>query len=128
MIAIGVGANSHAHREDFAAAISEAARQAGDAKAVATFEAAIFADHVRSAARQLGLGYRPVTLDAMRERSNECLTLSEWTLSLFGVASIAEAAALAGAGPGSHLILRRRIVGAITIAAAQSAGERGRQE
>ena len=120
MIAIGIGANSRAHRRDFAAAIDEAQQEVGG-DTVATFDAAIFANYVRDAARYAGLGYRPITLDAMRERSADCLTRSERTLSLFGIGSIAEAAALAGAGPGSHLIMPRRIVGNITIAAAQSA-------
>lgn len=123
VIAIGIGANSRAHSRDFAAALDEARREAGGGHAVATFEAAIFANYVRVAARAARLPFRPIPLEAMRERSKDCLTRSERTLSLFGVASVAEAAALAGAGEGSHLIMPRRIVGNITIAAAQSADE-----
>lgn len=124
MIAIGIGANSQAHKHDFATALTEAREATGGADVVATFDVAIFADHVRDAAREAGLAYRSVTLDAMRARSGDCLTRSERTLSLFGVASIAEAAALVGAGAGSQLIMARRIAGTITIAAAQSADER----
>lgn len=123
MIAIGIGANSKAHKPDFLAALAEARQEAGGADVIATFDEAIFADHVRDAACDVSLAYRPVTLNAMRERSGDCLTRSERTLSLFGIASVAEAAALAGAGPGSRLIMLRRIIGNITVAAAQSSDE-----
>ncbi|MFT3729855.1 MAG: cobalamin biosynthesis protein [Hyphomicrobium sp.] len=123
MIAIGIGANSRAKKQDFVAALAEAKRAAAGADVVATLDAAVFTEYVRDAAGSASLAYRPVALDIMRERSGECLTCSQRTLSLFGVASIAEAAALAGAGPGSRLILPRRVVGDITIAAAQSADE-----
>lgn len=125
MIAIGIGANSRAHKDDFVTALAEGLREVGGVDAVATFDAAIFASSVEDAASRLSVRYCPVTLAALRERSGDCVTRSERTLSLFGVASIAEAAALAGAGPGSHLIMPRRIVGNITIAAAQSRDERG---
>ncbi|HML30628.1 MAG TPA: cobalamin biosynthesis protein, partial [Hyphomicrobium sp.] len=95
MIAIGIGANGRAHERDFTAALDEARQAAGGGDVVATFETAIFADHVRDAAGQAALAYCPITLDAMRERNSDCLTRSERTLALFGVASIAEAAALA---------------------------------
>jgi cobalt-precorrin 5A hydrolase len=125
MIAIGIGANSRAHQRDFAAALDEARQEVGGADLVATFDGAVFADHARDAARQISLAYLPIDLGLMRTRSADCRSRSDRTLSLFGVASIAEAAALAGAGPGSHLIMARRIVGNITIAAAQSADELG---
>ena len=128
MIAIGIGANSRAQETDFRAALAEAYREVGGADVITTFDTAIFAIHVEAAARQASVMYRPVTLDALRERSGDCLTRSERTLALFGVASIAEAAALAGAGPGSHLVVSRRIIGNITIAAAQSVEAGGRRE
>jgi cobalt-precorrin 5A hydrolase len=124
MIAIGIGANSRAEQRDFAAALNDARQCAGGADVVATSEAAAFAPHVREAAQQASLAYRAVTIDSMRARNGDCLTRSERSLSLFGVASIAEAAALAGAGPGSRLIAPRRTVGNVTIAAAQSEDER----
>ncbi len=128
MIAIGIGANSRAYKHDFSTALAEARQEAGGADVVATFDEAIFADHVRDAAGRVSMAYRPVTLDAMRARSSDCLVRSERTLSLFGVGSVAEAAALAGAGPGSRLIMARRIIGNITVAAAQSADEGERRE
>lgn len=127
MIAIGIGANSRAEQHDFAMALDSARRDAGVADIVATFEAAAFAPQVQEAACRVSLSYCAVTLDSMRARNDDCLTRSERSLSLFGVASMAEAAALAGAGSGSRLIFPRRIIGNITIAAARSADERERQ-
>ncbi len=121
MIAIGIGANSRAQDSDFPIALAAVRAEAGGADVVTTFNAAKFANHVEAAARQASIAYQPLTLDAMRERNEDCSTRSERTLALFGVASVAEAAALVGAGPGSRLILPRRIIGNITIAAAQSA-------
>jgi cobalt-precorrin 5A hydrolase len=120
MIAIGIGANSRAQRDDFAAAIADIRRETnGDV--VATFDEAPFANFVKAAAAHQSVAYRPLTLEALRERNDDCLTRSERTLNLFGVASMAEAAALAAAGPGSHLVMPRRIVGNVTVAAAKSA-------
>jgi cobalt-precorrin 5A hydrolase len=126
MIVVGIGANNSAQEQDFIAALDKAMRGAAGCDAVATFEAAQFANYVKIAAERASLSFRPVALDALRERSGDCLTRSERTLGLFGVASIAEAAALAGAGRGSRLTMPRRTVGNITIAAAQSADSQGR--
>jgi len=123
MIIIGVGANSQAQKGDFSAALIEVRRNVRDAAIVATFDTASFVNHVRDAARDAAFEYLPMTLETMRARNGDCLTHSERSLSLFGVASVAEAAALAGAGPGSRLIMPRRIIGHITVAAAQSADE-----
>lgn len=128
MIAIGIGASSKAKKEEFSAALIEARRKTRGATIVAVFESASFAEHVREAARAAALEYQAVALEALRSRNRDCLTRSERTLSLFGVASVAEAAALAGAGAGSRLILPRRIIGRVTVAAAQSADEGGRTE
>lgn len=128
MIAIGVGANSRAHRDDFIAAIADARREAeaGDAgDVVATFDAAIFAPFVKAAAARQELSYHPIKLEALRARSDDCLTRSARTLALFGIASVAEAAALAAAGPGSRIVVPRRIVGNITVAVARSADADG---
>jgi cobalt-precorrin 5A hydrolase len=128
MIAIGIGANSVANDGAFLVALAEAWREAGGADVIATFKSANFANRVEAAARQASIAYCPLALDAMRERNDECSTRSERTLTLFGVASIAETAALAAAGPGSRLVVPRRIIGNITVAAAQSADARGQSE
>ena len=121
MIAIGIGANSRAHGDDFAAVIAVIRRETNGSDVVATFDEAVFANFVEAAASHQSVAYRPLTLEALRERNGDCLTRSERTLDRFGVTSMAEAAALAAAGPGSHLVVPRRIIGNITVAAAKSA-------
>ena len=126
MIAIGIGASSRASRRDFSEAIAEAWSAAGGGDLVATIETALFANDLRNAASEASLTYLPVPVEALRNRNGECVTRSERSLSLFGVASVAEAAALAGAGAGSRLIMSRRAIGHVTLAAARSSddGER----
>jgi cobalt-precorrin 5A hydrolase len=121
MIAIGVGASSRAERHEFALTIAEICRQANGCDAIATFESAVFAACVEEAAAQAGVIFRRLTLADLRSRNSECSTQSKRSLALLGVASVAEAAALAAAGAGSHLIVPRRIIGRITVAAAKSA-------
>jgi cobalt-precorrin 5A hydrolase len=65
---------------------------------------------------ELSLTYLP--REALRTREGDVQTRSERVESLFGVASIAEAAALAGAGPGSVLIVPRLAEGGATCAIA----------
>jgi cobalt-precorrin 5A hydrolase len=122
VIAIGMGGNSRAHPNDFALALEEFCRESGGCDVVATFEKAIFADGVKQAAKKRGATFRSLPLDALIARSSDCLTQSKRTLELFGIASVAEAAALAAAGHGSHLRIARRIFGNVSIAAAESQG------
>jgi cobalt-precorrin 5A hydrolase len=122
MIAIGIGANSRAGIEDFCAAIAEARRAAEGGDVVATIKDAVFAPLVQTAASRCSIVYKPLALEALRDRSGDCQTRSERTLGRFGISSVAEAAALAAAGPGSNLIVPRRIFGNVTVAAARSAG------
>ena len=75
---------------------------------------------MKAAAIRHSVAYRPLPRGAP-PRNDDCLTRSERTLDLFGVASVAEAAALAAAGPGSQLIVPRLIIGNATVAAARSA-------
>jgi cobalt-precorrin 5A hydrolase len=122
LIAIGIGANSRAGQDEFFAALAESRRAAEGGDVVATLQDAVFANFVKAAAAQRSIAYKQLALEALRDRSNDCLTRSERTLSRFGISSVAEAAALAAAGPGSNLIVPRRIFGNVTVAAARSAG------
>ena len=122
MIAIGIGANSRAHKDDFADVIAAIRGEIKGGDIVATFGDAVFATFVKAAATAASRSpTEPLKLEALRDRSDDCLTRSERTLERFGVASVAEAAALAAAGPGSHLVVPRRIIGNVTVAAARSA-------
>nr|WP_245280144.1 cobalamin biosynthesis protein [Hyphomicrobium sp. 99] len=123
-----MGANSSAHPDDFFAALEAARRDAGGCDEVATLATATFAARVQAAASKASVSYRPLMLIALRERSGDCVTRSERSLSMFGVTSIAEAAALVSAGPGSRLVMPRRVIGNITVAAAESAPRTGRSK
>jgi cobalt-precorrin 5A hydrolase len=119
VIAIGIGANGKARADDFDVALADV-RGATGADVVATFENAPFADALQGAASRLAIACRELSLAELRARNDDCRTRSERTLALFGVASVAEASALAAAGPGSELIVPRRTLGHVTVAAAKS--------
>jgi cobalt-precorrin 5A hydrolase len=70
------------------------------------------------AAARLELSLIYLTREALRDREGDVRTRSARVESLFGVPSVAEAAALAGAGPGSVLILPRIAEGGATCAIA----------
>ncbi|MGI3778501.1 MAG: cobalamin biosynthesis protein [Janthinobacterium lividum] len=72
----------------------------------------------REAARALGLPLALVPPDAMRAAQPRCVTRSTRALAETGVASVAEGAALAAAGPGAVLLLPRTGEGWATCALA----------
>jgi cobalt-precorrin 5A hydrolase len=73
------------------------------------------------AAGRLGLELIYLSRDALKARDEDVRTRSELAESLFGVPSVAEAAALAGAGPASVLIVPRIAAGGATCAIAGAA-------
>jgi cobalt-precorrin 5A hydrolase len=76
------------------------------------------------AAGRLGLALTFLSREVLREKAGSVQTCSTRSTTLFGVASVAEAAALAGAGPHSVLIVARIAEGGATcaIAGARDAG------
>jgi len=120
MIAIGIGANSKTQADDFAAALSSICAETGG-EVVATLEKSPFIDLLKATASRQSIDCRELSLAELQKRNDDCWTRSQRTLDLFGVGSLAEASALAAAGPRSQLLLPRRIVGNITVAAAKSA-------
>ncbi len=125
MIAIGIGATSRATERDIAAAVAELVTSADlCADTLATFAGAPFGDIVGSVAKGAGFAFVAAPLTALQARNAECQTQSKRSTAAHGVASIAEAAALAAAGAGSRLVAARRVVGSVTVAAAQSADHR----
>jgi cobalamin biosynthesis protein CbiG len=62
---------------------------------------------LHEAARQLGLELVFLPLAALRTRKARAATHSPRVQAMFGVGSVAEAAALVGAGPGSRLVAPR---------------------
>jgi cobalt-precorrin 5A hydrolase len=71
-------------------------------------------------ARSLGLDLVFLARDALREEAPFVQTRSIRSETQFGVPSVAEAAALAGAGPGGVLIFTRIVSQGVTCAIAQS--------
>jgi len=121
VIAIGVGCRKGCKAD----AIEAVARQAlADVRGepVGVFTLADKRDEagLAEAARRLGLGLTFLPRDALHEREGEVLTRSEAAARAFGVASVAEAAALAGAGPGSVLIVPRIAADGATCAVAET--------
>lgn len=118
MIAIGIGASSKAARQDFAEAIDAMGALAGRADVVATLDGLHSLALLRLAAGESGLAVRLFSAADLRARQDECLTRSERAEAVHGVSSVAEAAALAAAGPGAKLMGPRMTFGAVTAAAA----------
>lgn len=71
-----------------------------------------------AAAAGLGLPLIYLPRDAMQAAAGRAVTKSARVLALFGVPSIAETAALAGAGPGSTLVLPRISADGVSCAVA----------
>jgi cobalt-precorrin 5A hydrolase len=125
MIAIGIGATRRVSELDIAAAVAELVTSAGlCADTLATFVGAPFSETVSGVARGAGFAFVALPLTGLQARNAECQTQSKRSTAAHGVASIAEAAALVAAGAGSRLVAARRVVGNVTVAAAQSAEHR----
>lgn len=69
----------------------------------------------------LGLGLVCLSRDALRAVMPSVETRSAAAEARFGIASVSEAAALAGAGPGAHLVVRRIAANGATCAVAAGA-------
>jgi cobalt-precorrin 5A hydrolase len=118
--AVGVGCNSQAT----VAAIVALVREAG-ARAACEISSLHTAREVRSpaldaAAVELGLTLTRHDLDALAATRDGVVSHSERVEALFGVGSLAEAAALAGAGQGAHLIVPKFSADGVSCAAAST--------
>jgi cobalt-precorrin 5A hydrolase len=128
MIAAGIGCKRDAPASDIEAAIRAALARAdmtADAlDAIATIEAKSAEAGIRAAAATLGVAVVIVPERELVAAGERVTTQSERVLALAGVGSVAEAAALAAAGPSATLIATRIVVGAATCALAASAPRR----
>jgi cobalt-precorrin 5A hydrolase len=108
MMVAGLGCRRGARPADVAAAIAQALDVSGRAPAalarLATSEAKAQEPALREAAATLGLSLDAVPQAALRAAAPGCLTHSARVLAEAGVPSLAEAAALASAGPGAVLL------------------------
>jgi cobalt-precorrin 5A hydrolase len=127
MIAAGIGCKRGAPASDIEAAIRAAlarARIGADAlDIIATIEAKRAEAGIRAAAETLRVSLIIVPELELAAAGDRIETHSERVAAFAGVGSVAEAAALAAAGPAGKLIVPRVIVGAATCALAASAPE-----
>jgi cobalt-precorrin 5A hydrolase len=124
MIVAGVGCRRGAAAPDIEAAIRAALTRAGiraaDLTAIATSAAKQAEPGIAAAAAKLGLSIKLIPERELKAVGERVATRSNRVLALFGVPSLAEAAALAAAGPAARLIAARLVVGAATCALAAS--------
>ena len=121
MIAFGIGARSDATTSEILDAMTQAEHAChATAQTLATFNDAKVLESARAAAAKTAADFVALPLTALQARSNDCHSHSQRSANMFGVASIAEAAALAATGTGSTLIMPRMVCGLVTVAAAVS--------
>jgi cobalt-precorrin 5A hydrolase len=124
MIVAGVGCRRGTPAPDIEAAIRAALAQAGLAAHALDAIATIAAKHdeagIETAAAHFGVSVVLVPDSELKSAGERTQTKSERVLALTGVPSVAEAAALAAAGPAARLIGPRLVIGAATCALAVS--------
>ncbi len=125
MIVAGIGCRAGVAADVVQAAVAAALRETGRAAADITLLATSTAKSAETglvaAAAALGVRLLAVPDDAMLAAAPRCLTDSPRVRALTGLPSVAEAAALAAAGPGARLLAPRSAVGGATCALAEPA-------
>jgi cobalt-precorrin 5A hydrolase len=124
VIVAGIGCRNGASAAEIEAVIAAALRQAGFAQdrlgAIATPADKGKEAGIAAAALLYGLPLLFIPTPDLEAAAARCETRSERVLALTGVPSVAEAAALAAAGPEAKLLLPRIAVGPATCALAES--------
>jgi cobalt-precorrin 5A hydrolase len=122
-VAVGVGCRKGCPADTILALVRQALNQATDATPSGLFTIADKYDELglAEAADRLGLGLTFLSRDALRAREADIQTRSAHTEAVFRIPSVAEAAALVGAGPGSVLVVPRIAAGGATCALARAA-------
>jgi cobalt-precorrin 5A hydrolase len=122
-LAVGLGLRPGTGTADIRACLDLAlARiEAGTAEigCIATVAARAAEPGLMALAADLGAPVIAIPDEALRGEDAGCATRSTRVVSLYGVGSVAEAAALAAAGPGASLILPRIALGRVTCALAR---------
>ncbi|MDR3493559.1 MAG: cobalamin biosynthesis protein [Ancalomicrobiaceae bacterium] len=124
LLAIGVGCRSGASEDAVVGLVEKAIERAfeltGRSGRAALFTAVAKRSEAGLAAAAVRLGLPLVFLpdEALKAMSTSAMTRSERVVQLFGVPSVAETAALAGAGHGSRLIVPRIAGDGVTCAIA----------
>ena len=121
MIVAGIGCRTEVSAEAILALLGIAAQTAlPDVLAVPAFRRN--EPGIAAAAAALGVAILWVERSALHGEQGRCLTRSARAEAEVGLSCVAEAAALAGAGPGSRLVLPRIAGGGVTCALAEGAG------
>jgi cobalt-precorrin 5A hydrolase len=123
MIVAGLGFRTTCAAEELVALVRQVAAAAGvevSRLAAPAFKAQ--APALRQAAERLGLETALVSDADLAEVQDLCLTQSHAVQAAVGLASVAEACALAAAGPGAQLLGPRTSNGAATCALARGRG------
>jgi cobalt-precorrin 5A hydrolase len=105
--AIGVGCKSNVGAETIARVVRQALDRAPSSSAAGLHTSSRKSGdkELLEAARSLGLDLALHDDEALRARDAEVVSRSQRIAEMFSVGSVAEAAALVGAGVGSHLIV-----------------------
>jgi len=104
-LAVGIGCRLDASPESIAALVGETLKGcAGTADALYTHEEKSLAENVRLAAHILGLALVGLPKERLADQTPHLTRTSAAAQRRFGVGNVAEAAALAGAGPGATLL------------------------
>ncbi len=126
MIVAGLGFRTSCTADELVALIRSVGQAAGaEIGALAAPEVKVGASALAGAAASLALEIRPVSRDALVAVQPLCPSRSAAALAAVGVASVAEACALAAAGPGARLLAPKTSSAAATCALAASAPEEG---
>jgi cobalt-precorrin 5A hydrolase len=125
MIAIGIGCRRGIAKESFVEMIQQALSRIGDAAEVIelfTIEDKHDEAGLLAAAVDLHLPIRFLSRTALQSVEASIVTPSRKAETTLGVASVSEAAALAGAGGGAVLVMPRIAGQGVTCAAARGGG------
>ncbi|WP_210484233.1 cobalamin biosynthesis protein [Microvirga antarctica] len=122
MIVAGLGCRSLVSPQEVmdlvAAAAHAACVELSEIASLATIDTRSREPGLVDAATRLGLPILAVSGDAMRSSASRVATHSPRAIALFGVGSVAEAAALAAIGPAATLLLPRIASDRVTCALA----------
>ena len=122
-LAVGVGCRKGCAAETIVALVRDAlvrAGAAGSAPPLFTIEDKRGEPGLAEAAAELGLPLAFLPRQALAAAAEGCATRSERVQAMFGVPSVAEAAALAGAGPEARLLVPRLAARGATCAIAST--------
>jgi cobalt-precorrin 5A hydrolase len=123
MIVAGIGFRRSVEADEIVTlvelALERSALERGALSKLATIEALATLPAFTEAVRRLGVGAAPVTQTALLATAPHVRTQSARSIAAHGVGSVAEAAALAAAGPHPQLILERLASASATCALAR---------